>query len=590
VSVRRTDGALLLSICVAGVLAVALALAVGIDALQRGKSPEGAVMETGLLVAALIFAPLIAYFYRRRSIARPETAGLIFLSTCSIALLGIYFFWVSSYVFFPADMLIWSEGDFVNDILKFTIGYPIYSPQVNNDSLNYVPGAQLLTYFLACLFGKAGSIPAYRVLQLCYAAGAAFLATLCSRRILRLAVPDVERGIGHLWNVLWFSVLLLIATNSLTNGFAHNLHADSLAEMANVAAFYLLLCYIENRATRHLVLMAAMVAGGFFIRQNLVLWGAFYFGFLAVWDRSWKRCLAFAAGAVAALGAAIAGCFAIWGQPFYYWVFYILTKHPKSPLRALLHGLDAWTYFVILFAAAPLLLRGRYRGRLFTAWIITFLLLASETYTSGLGWTLNHLGPGSLLAGVWFLAALASVWKQITDPVSVERSQKWLRAGALTAGIALLFQGLGFVRIPQKQLSADAYRYVDDIQKQFQGVPSDRVLLDLGTWVYWKDKVVMKDRSPSIGARGYAGVGDFSGMLQRIASKRYAKILVHGYNDFDFVYDYFLFPKSTGIRQALKDNYRETGSIRAATGPPEVKNWAQDPYYFGEITILEPRQ
>jgi len=66
--------------------------------------------------------------------------------------------------------------------------------------------------------------------------------------------------------------------------------------------------------------------------------------------------------------------------------------------------------------------------------------------------------------------------------------------------------------------------------------------------------------------------------------------MVRGYHNFDFVYDYFLFPKSTGIRKALQENYREAGSIRAVEANPYVKNWAQDPYYFGEITILEPRQ
>jgi hypothetical protein len=77
--------------------------------------------------------------------------------------------------------------------------------------------------------------------------------------------------------------------------------------------------------------------------------------------------------------------------------------------------------------------------------------------------------------------------------------------------------------------------------------------------------------------------------MTRIATRHYSKILVRGYHNFDFVYDYFLFPKSTGIRRALQDNYRETGSIRAVEGNPYVKDWAEDPYYFGEITILEPR-
>jgi len=125
------------------------------------------------------------------------------------------------------------------------VGYPLYSPQVNNDSINYVPGAQLLTYWLAWMVGKAGSIPAYRVIQVGYTAIAAFIATVCCRRILRLGVPELRGGEGWLWNSFWYATLLLIATNPITNHFAHNMHADALAEVANLAAFYLLLRYIR---------------------------------------------------------------------------------------------------------------------------------------------------------------------------------------------------------------------------------------------------------------------------------------------------------------------------------------------------------
>lgn len=305
----------------------------------------------------------------------PGTAGLALLSACA---------------------MIWSEGDYINDIIKFTIGYPIYSPQVNNDSINYVPGAQLLTYCLAWVVGKAGSIPAYRVIQVGYATIAAFIAMLCSRRILRLAFPECRAGQGWLWNIFGYAALLLVATNSITNPFAHNLHADALAETANVAAFYLLLRYIESRSG----------------------------GVLA----------AFSAAASALHAAAIAASFALWGEPFYYWVFYMLTKN---------------------------------------------------------------------------------------------------------------------------------------------------VLLDLGAWVYWKDRAVVGDRATSIGDRGYSGVGDFSGILSRITEKHYSKILVRGYRNFDFVYDYFLFPKPTGIRQALLDNYQETGRIRAVQGNPDVKDWAEIPIISG---------
>ncbi len=191
--ILSVTGRLAPGLSAAGVLAAALALAAGIQAIQAGRPPERAVLLTGVLLAALLFAAPLAYILRRGLDSRPGTAGLVFLSGCAIALLGTYFFWVSSYVLFPADILIWSEGDFVNDILKFTIGYPIYSPQVNNDSINYVPGAQLLTYLLAWTVGKAGSIPAYRVIQLGFAAVGAWIASLRCCWMLRSRIPRARR-------------------------------------------------------------------------------------------------------------------------------------------------------------------------------------------------------------------------------------------------------------------------------------------------------------------------------------------------------------------------------------------------------------
>jgi len=572
-----------------GVVVAALALAGCFALLQAGRSPEKAVLNIAFLLAVILAAVPAAYVLRKRSGALPGTAGLAFLTACGISLLAIYFFWVSSYVFFPADILIWSEGDFLNDILKFSVGYPLYSPQVNNDSLNYVPGAQLLTYLLVWMAGKTASIPAYRVVQVGYAAIAAFIAARCCGRILRLAFPETRIRDGWLWNTFWYAALFLIATNPITNRFTHNLHADSLAEVANLAAFYLLLRYIEAPTGGVLAAMVVMVPVGFFIRQNALIWAVCYFGFLAVWGRSWRQVAVFTAATTALYGASIAFCYALWGEPFFYWVFSMLTKHALSPLRSFEHLLDAWAYFAALLLGGVAILRGRNQNVLMGAWLASLLVFAAETYTTGIAWTLNHMGPGSLLAGVWFLAGLASVW-DIATGARTRGAQDWIRAGALTATLALAFSGWGVVRIPLRPISQDAYRYIGDIEKEFQGQPASQILLDAGTWVYWKQRVVMGDRSPSIGERGYSGAGDFSGILSRIAAKRYSKILVRDYHDPDFAYEHYLWTKPSGIRQAMLDNYREVGRIRAAEGPAALKDWAEDPYFFGEIAILEPKR
>jgi hypothetical protein len=519
------------------------------------------------------------YLLRMRSRAKAATAALAFLTSCAVVLLAIYFFRTAWYVFFPADFLVWPEGDFVNDILKFSVGYPLYSPQVNNDSFVYVPGSQLLTYVLARLAGQAGSIPFYRVIQVAYTLAAAGLALLCCRRILEAHGGSAPRS--WLWHSFAYALLLLIATNSITNAFVHNLHGDALAQLVTLAGYYLLLRYVGTRSWTVLALMAWVAPVGFLVKQSLVIWAGYFGGFLCIWGRPWRRVMVFAA-LTGALGAVTLGlCYALWGPHFVYWTWFVLSKHAVSPLRSFQHLMDAWVYFMAGLLGGTMILRGRYLSSLSGVWLVSLGVLAIETYTSGIAWMLNHMGPGCLLAGIWFVAGLTRWWESV--------HANWVERAAVTASLALLFNGMGLVRIPLRTVSGDAYRYVHDIERQFEGLDAGQVLLDAGSWVYWKQRVVMGDRAPSIGERGYSQTGDFSGILSRIASKRYAKILVRGFHDQDFVYDYYLWSKSSGIRQSLLDNYRETGTIPAAQGPPAVPNWAEDPYYFGEITILEPK-
>ncbi len=551
--------------------------------------PEKAVLAAGVLFAAILAIFLGAYIWRAGSRIRPESACLAFVAACSLVMLATYFFWIRAYVFFPADILIWSEGDFVNDILKFRIGYPLYTAPSNADSFHYVPGAQLLTWLLASLAGQGNSIPAYRVVQLLYTAAAAFVAMLCCRRILRLTNPASEAASSWLWSAFWYAAFFLMATNSITNGFAHNLHGDALAQFANLVAFYLLLRYIEAPDAAVLAAMVALGPLGFLIKQNLLIWPVFFAAFLAIWGRSRRQFLVFSLASAAACLATIGVCFAIWGRPFEYWIFYEMSTHPISVLRGLQHALDAWAYFAAGLLGGVALLRTKPAGALFGVWLIWFALIALEAYTSGIEWMLNHLGPGSLMAGVWFLAALAAVWDRSVSSPSGREPASWVYAGAIAAVVLLTFSGMGLVRIPLRPVSGDAYRYVHDIESQFQGLPADRVLLDSGTWVYRNSRVVMKDRATSISTQASGNVDvDFSGFLARLAEKRYAKILIRDFHQPNCWYDNAVWPRARGLRQAILDNYRETGSIPAAIPPADVREHAEDPHMFSEITILEP--
>lgn len=572
-------------------LCAALLLSWGIQVLQAsfGQQNERAVMMTAVLFAVILMAAPGVYLLREGTQSKPETAGLVFLSACTVVLMAVYFYCVASYVFFPADFLVWSEGDFVNDVLKFSTGYPLYTPAVNMDSTHYVPGPQLLTYFLSWIAGQGVSIPVFRMIQLGYTAAAAFLATLCCWKILRLARPQFRLANALVWTVFAYATLFLMATNSITNRFAHNLHGDSLAQLATIASYYVLLSYIESRSRVALAGMILLVPVDFLIKQNLLIWGVFYVAYLALADRRVKRALAVACGIGVLFGAIVALFYAAWGQPFVFWIFEELSRHAVSPLRSFQHMLDSWPYFAAGLLGGAAILRDRKPDGLFGAWIVWLVLILGEAYTSGIEWMLNHIGPGCLMAGIWFLAGLASLSSPAGELRKAARIDAWIRVGALTAVLALMFNGFGLVRIPLKPISADAYRYVRDIEKQFEGTAPKNILLDVGTWVYAKDRVVMGDRAPAAGMLAMAKTDEFAGIRSRIAAKRYSKILVRNLHEPDFWYENAIWPKPSGLRSLLLANYRETGTIRAAEGPKDVKNWAEDPYLFGAISILEPK-
>jgi hypothetical protein len=391
-----------------------------------------------------------------------------------------------------------------------------------------------------------------------------------------------------MWRVVSFLMLFLIATNSLTNPFVHNLHNDALAQLISIIAYWLLLEYISKRKSRILFVMAIIPSIGFLTKQSLTIWAILYCIHLALFDRprSLIRFVSFGLGAIGGILMVIVACYVHWGDHFIYWAFGALGKHGVSPLRGCQHALDVWPYLALGLLAGPILLSGKGQDLLIGPWVIWLMLFVAETYTSGIAWMKNHVGPGSLIAGVWFIAGMVRLWPFLTSPQH-ERNQftTWLRAGIFVVVTCLILNGLGIIRIPAKPLSDDVHRYVHEIEKEFSNQSVEDVLLDAGTWVYFKDGVIMKDRAPSIGERGYSETGDFSGVLGRIEQKRYSKILVRNLHSPDFMYDYWLWRKSSGIRQALLDNYKEIRQIKAVAR----ENYQYNTFLFSEISVLVPK-
>lgn len=549
---------------------------------------ERILFDLGGFFVVFVAVPCCAYVVVRRRRVDPGVLGLIALAAVCVSLVSVYLYWVSFYVRFPADILTWSESDFVNDILKFRVGYPLYTAQQNNESFTYPPATQVLTYFLAWLSGNALSIPTYRAIQVGYTLLASIVAVMCCRQLVALALPSRPLRHASWWGALWLPFLFLIATNSLTNPFVHNLHDDALAQLISVVAYWLLLEYTATRSTFVLAMMAIIPALGFLVKQSLAVWVVFYCVQLAVFTRprSVKHLVLFALPSLGCVVVVVGVGYFLWGNDWFYWVFLVLGKHDVSPLRSIQHVFDVWIYYVLGLLGGLILLRGKSLTTLVGPWLLWLAFILVETWSSGIAWMLNHIGPGTLIAGIWFLAGLCRLWSAAIRAPSVQfRPRVWLEAGLGVAVVALLFNGIGVIRVPLRPFDDAPYAYIRAIDSQFEGQSPSTILLDFGTWVYLQDGVVMKDRAPSIGERGYSETGDFSGMIRRLGEKRYSKILVRELHAPDFWYDYGTWRRSSGIRAALLANYHEVGTI-----PAVVENspgWLSS-YGFGEVSILVP--
>lgn len=575
-----------------GILALLLAFPLSflinsINGLYNSQLEKG-VMVTAIILVVIMIAPVAAYLVWTRQNIDIGKVGLLLLGTACVVLLAIYLFRVIGLIKFPADFIIWSESDFVNMILMLRTGHPLYTAQVNNESSIYTPGSQVLTYAIASFLGYPTSIAVYRMIQVGFTVLSVLVAVLCCIELMRLAFNEFQVRDKGLWGFLMMPFLFLMATNVITNPFVEDLHNDSLAQLVSIVAYWLLLLYISKRSKWILGLMILVPAVGFLVKQSLAIWAPLYFGYLLLFDvpRSWRRLIVFTLLAFGGIGLALLVCYLLWGNYFIYWTISVLGSHPRSMLRSFQHLLDSWAFYVIGLLAGYVLLQGKNFKQLLGAWLVWLGFFLVLTQTSGIAWMTNHMGPASLIAGVWFVPALIKIWPT-SDKFSFRsfKLQSMVKVGMFVPAVGLLLNGLGAIRIPIKILPNDANRYVNQIEAEFKGEPVDRVLLDVGSWIYLKNNVVMKDRATSIGDRGYAGDGDFSGMLQRIQQKYYAKILVRNLNSPDFWYDSYLWGKSSGIHQALLENYHVIRTIDAVSGP-EMPNGP--PYLFGEISVLVP--
>jgi hypothetical protein len=73
--------------------------------------------------------------------------------------------------------------------------------------------------------------------------------------------------------------------------------------------------------------------------------------------------------------------------------------------------------------------------------------------------------------------------------------------------------------------------------------------------------------------------------VSRIRNKAYSKILVHDLDSPFFIYDWHDWPRSSGVRQALREHYREVRVIPEPEGIELLPRGA----LVGPVTVLVPR-
>jgi hypothetical protein len=530
----------------------------------------------------------------------------------SITLVLAYFVFIKPLVTLSADILMWEETNFVGDIIKLRIGAPIYTAPSDNNSLVYTPLAPLLTYAISWLIRLPTSILAWRLIQLGFATCAAALATICSRSLRRLAAPEQRLEFSRTWLAITVLVLFLVATAPEVNRFVYLLHIDALALLVSVFSFWTMLRYLKAPSRRAVALMAICPALGYLTKQFLISWAVVMFVFLLLHNyKDLKRLALFCALAALAIALAIGGCYLLWGDPYIFWTFKVMgarkgiTLSPDSRqislLRMLDHTLRVWPELMIGVVGGMLLLRYRRENirRLGALWVAWVALILSESFSSGAGWdTVYHFGPGVLIGAIWLLAALPLYWPgkpEAANGMEFPRLVYFTRALLAVAGVFTLMIALRVVPTGDRNAarywgkmrqSPDVSRYVADIENEFKGLPPDKVLLDIGNWVYLRQSVLQKDRAISIADQPPSGhYENMDVFVSHIRQHAYAKIMMHDLHSPFFIYDWYRWPRSSGVRQALLENYQEVRTI----APVEGKELLPQTAFTGPVSVLVPR-
>jgi len=480
---------------------------------------------------------------------------------------------LSAYLNIPVDLLSYSESGFVNDILRISLHLPIYALPQDNQSTVYTPGSQILTYLIGRGLGSADSITLLRKVQFAYVLLSAVIATAACDALARGLLKGEEYTRRPVWLGIWFGVLMLVATEPRFNAYTQSLNSDGLALLISMIAFWLMVRHAWTPRAWTLPAMALLPAAGFLCKQNLLMWGPIFALYLFLSATiSLRRQIVFVVATAALSVAAMGGCYLLYGDDFIFWTFTALSNKQVFLPRSMQHLLEAGAYLALGIAAGSVLVTRSTDRRAIALWCCWAVVLALQAYTSGFAWAMNHLGPAVMIAAAWSLVALVRLWPRaaVAAPLVpwVQRAHEAMAAVAIVG----LLGGLGFAHDTRSPVPRDLDRYIADIEHEFAGLDPHRVLMDYGTWIYLREKVLMKDRGVAVAV--HAGKNQptinhpmLAETINRIEQKVYDKILVRELDTGGSAYDFQ--DRGSGVKDAILSNYREMRRIR----PVNVNLW-----------------
>jgi hypothetical protein len=274
-----------------------------------------------------------------------------------------------------------------------------------------------------------------------------------------------------------------------------------------------------------------------------------------------------------ALGATISICLLIWGSNFRYWVFDVLGNHTPRLTWIVYRFSDASLYLALGLLGGLVLLRGPQAFRMLALWAGWVVMVLVALYTSGITFVPSHLGPATIVGACFGMAAVAKLllWG---DAPNNHPSHEWLVTGIILGLVLSYFAGLGYFQPRDYSISSDVSRYVRSIEKQYEGVPVQQVLMDTGDWIYLRNDVLMKDRGPLLAMHRVPHYG----LIERIRNQEYARILLGRDRNGSYEYDP---DKTKGITNELLAQYQEVCRI-----PGVEQVWTNA--WLNEIVVLEP--